>query len=146
MKRPGGKAPQFLAHILLKFVAVGSEKYVLEDNGFDGFGVSVEIIKSRVNQAGQIVKLVYDKVRGVDSIRSTLAYAKDAGLTSGNKNKTYFISNKEDSFSLVNVHDDFNANRNLFKIMYDNVIPELTKRLSAIDQSEMSVVEEELNY
>ena len=74
---PGGKSPQFLANVLLKFVAMGGDKFTLEDNGFDGFGVTVEIIKSRVNQAGQKVYLVYDKMRGIDSLRSTLAYAKE---------------------------------------------------------------------
>ena len=143
---PGGRSPQFLAHILLKFVAVGSEKYTAEENGFDGFGVAIEIIKSRVNQAGQRVSLVYDKVRGIDALRSNLAYAKDVGLTSGNKNKTYFLTNKEESFSLVHVHEDFKNNKNLYKIMYDNIIPVLSKRLSAITPDEMGVVEEEMDY
>lgn len=143
---PGGRSPQFLAHVLLKFVAVGSEKYTYEEHGFDGFGVSVEIIKSRVNQAGQKVSLVYDKIRGIDSLRSTLAYAKEMGLTSGNKNKTYFINNKEESFSMINVHEEFNQRRELYKIMYENVIPELTKRLSAINKSELNVIDEEMDY
>ena len=61
-----GKTPQFLAHILIKFVAVGGEKYNEEEDGFGGFGVNLEIIKSRTNQAGQSVHLTYDKVRGMD--------------------------------------------------------------------------------
>lgn len=146
MKRPGGLAPQFLAHILLKFVAVGGDKFTLEEHGFDGFGVSVEIIKSRVNQAGQKVYLVYDKIRGIDSLRSTLAYAKEMGLTTGNKNKTYFINHKDKPFSMVNVHEDFAADRELYKIMYNEVIPVLSERLSAISQEEMNIIEDEMDY
>ena len=75
---PGGRAPTYYASILLRFTAIGSEKYTLEDNGFDGFGTAIDIIKSRSNQAGQRVELVYDKLRGADSLRSSIAYAKDA--------------------------------------------------------------------
>ena len=145
--RPGGKAPQFLAHILLKYVAVGSDKFNLEDNGFDGFGVNAEIIKSRVNQAGQSVYFVYDKIRGIDPIRSTIAYAKEMGLTGGNKNKFYFLDHKDKSFSLVNVRDEFRERKELWKIMYDTVKPPLQARLSTISQEEMSdIPEESMDY
>lgn len=127
-------------------MAVGSEKYTFEEHGFDGFGVAVEIIKSRVNQAGQRVPLVYDKIRGMDSLRSTIFYAKQLGLLGGNKNKMYFLSNKEESFSMITVHEDFAKNRNLYKIMYDNVIPVLSKRLSTIAPEEMEVVDDEMDY
>nr|DAS58562.1 MAG TPA: Protein RecA, 1st part, 2nd RECOMBINATION, DNA REPAIR, ATPASE.6A [Caudoviricetes sp.] len=140
------KSPQFLAHVLLKFVAVGSEKYTLEDNGFDGFGVRAEIIKSRTNQAGQMVPLVYDKIRGVDSLRSTLNYAKEAGLLGGNKNGAYFLADKTRKFPLTTVHEAFREDPTLFKWMYDNVIPVLKQRLSAITEDEKEVLEEEFDY
>ena len=76
---PGGKAPVYLAHILLKSVAIGSAKFNLEDDGFDGFGIALQIIKSRSNQAGQTVNLIYDKVRGIDPLRTCLLYAKEQG-------------------------------------------------------------------
>ena len=135
-----------MAHILLKFVAVGGDKFTLEEHGFDGFGVSVEVIKSRVNQAGQKVYLIYDKIRGIDSLRSTLAYAKEVGLIAGNKNKTYFLDHKDMPFSMINVHEEFANNRELYKIMYSEIIPILSKRLSAISQDEMNVIEDELDY
>lgn len=85
-------------------------------------------------------------MKGIDSLRTTLAYAKEQGLTSGNKNKTYFLSDKDKSFSMVNVHEDFANDRELYKIMYSNVIPLLSKRLSAIKQEEMEVVSDEMEY
>ena len=142
----GGKAPQFLAHILLKFVAVGGETYKQQEDGFDGFGVRAEIIKSRVNQAGQMVPLVYDKIRGVDAIRTTIAYAKEMGLTGGNKNRFYFVGHDDTKFSLTKVHQEFRDNRELFKIMYDTVIPVLHTRLSTITEEEKEVLEEEMMY
>ena len=144
---PGGRAPTYYASILLRFTAIGSEKYTLEDNGFDGFGTAIDIIKSRSNQAGQRVELVYDKLRGADSLRSSIAYAKEAGLVSGNKNKMYFVNDPNKTyFSLVNVHEDFAADRNLYKLLYDNVLPLLEGRLSKVSEEELSVIPEEYDY
>lgn len=143
---PGGKTPQFLAHILLKFVAVGSEKYTMEDDGFDGFGVRLEIIKSRTNQAGQVVPLIYDKVRGVDSLRSSVNYAKEIGILGGNRNGYYIADNKDNKFTLKNMHEDFRENRELYNILYSNIIPVLESRLSALRPEEMVTPEEEMNY
>lgn len=143
---PGGRTPQFLAHILLKFIAVGSEKYNKEDEGFDGFGIKVKIIKSRTNQAGQIVPLIYDKVRGLDSLRSSVRYAKEIGLLNGNKNGYYFEDDKEHKFTLKNMHKDFKENRELYQCLYGRIIPRLEEHLSAVSPEEMEIVEEEFNY
>lgn len=143
---PGGKAPTYLAHILIKFVAIGSEKYNKDENGFDGFGVRLEIIKSRVNQAGQCVNLVYDKLRGLDALRSTVFFAKSLGLTGGNKNKFYFLSDPEKTFTLTNINEDFRENRELFKIMYKNVIPQLETVLSQVDTEELETMDESYDY
>ena len=143
---PGGKAPQFLASILIKFVAVGAQKYTSEDDGFDGFGVRLEIIKSRVSQAGQYVNLVYDKNNGIDSLRSSILYAKELGLTGGNKNSFYFTSHPDQKFKLKTVHEEFKERRELYKVMYSNIIPVLEKRLTTIEESDLDVLEEESDY
>jgi hypothetical protein len=141
-----GKTPQFLAHILIKFVAVGGEKYNMEDDGVDGFGVRLEIIKSRTNQAGQVVPLIYDKVRGIDSLRSSVNYAKEIGVLGGNRNGYYLTDNKDHKFTLKNMHQDFKNDRELYKILYSNIIPSLESRLSAISPEEMEIPEEEMDY
>lgn len=143
---PGGNTPKFLAHILLKFVAIGGEKYTEEDEGFTGFKVKVEIIKSRVSAALKNVELVYNSNTGIDMVRSTVAYAKDMGLIGGNKNGYYFLSDKDEKFTLANMPEDFKNNPKLFKIMKDNVIPLLEKNLSGIKPEEMEIAEEELNF
>lgn len=141
-----GKTPQFLAHILIKFVAVGGEKYTYEDDGFDGFGVRLEIIKARTNQAGQVVPLIYDKVRGIDSLRSSVNYAKEIGILGGNRNGYYLGDDKDNKFTLKNMHEDFKANTGLYKTLYDNIIPVLESRLSALRPEEMEIPKEELDY
>ena len=143
---PGGKAPQFLANYLFKFVAIGGEKYKEEEDGFDGFGLKMLIVKSRSNQAGQIVHLVYDKNRGVDSLRTSVEYAKDLGFLNGNKNGYYFDNDKENKFTKFNMHEDFKNNRQLYKILYSHIIPELETHLSSILPEELEVVDDELDY
>ena len=143
---PGGRTPQFLAHILLKFIAVGSEKYTKEDEGFDGFGVKIKIIKSRTNQAGQIVPMIYDKVRGLDSLRSSVRYSKDIGLLNGNKNGYYFEDDKEHKFTLKNMHQDYKENRELYTCLYSRIIPRLEEHLSVVSPEELEIVEEEFDY
>ena len=143
---PGGMAPRYLAHILLKFTAIGSEKYTDDDEGFMGFGVKVDIIKSRVSPSLKSIELVYDMNTGIDMIRSTVMFAKDMGLISGNKNGYYFNSDKDDKFTLANMPADFRNNPKLYKIMHDNVIPILESKLSGIRPEEMDVPDEEANF
>ncbi len=141
-----GATPKFLAHVLLKFVAVGGEKYSEEDEGFSGFKVRVEIIKSRVSAALKSVDLIYDKNSGVDMVRSTVCYAKDMGLVGGNKNGYYFINNKDEKFTLMNMPQDFRENPKLYKIMKDAVIPILETNLSGLRPEEMDVPNEEQDF
>ena len=137
---------QFLSNYLFKFVAVGGEKFTAEEDGYDGFGLKLLIVKSRTNQAGQTMSMIYDKVRRVDSLRSCVEYAKDKGYLGGNKNGYYFTENKDMKFTKFGMHQDFKDNPELYKLMYSLIIPELEERLSAITPEEMEIVEEEMNY
>ena len=143
---PGGYAPLFLAHILLRFNAVTSEKYSDEEDGWGGFKVKCDVIKSRVSQALKSCYLMYDKTHGVDMVRSTVEYAKDMGLVGGNRNGYYFNDNKDEKFTLRSMPADFRANPKLYKIMKDNVIPLLEQNLSSMAPEEMYVPEEEMNF
>lgn len=143
---PGGKTPPYLSHYLLKNVAVGSEKFTVEDDGFDGFLIRMEIIKSRSNQAGQHVDLIFDKVRGLSPVRTCIRYAKDNGLTGGNKNATYFINNKDDKFPMRNVEEYFSEHKELYRIMYDHIIPSLETKLSSVKEAELSFDDTIFNY
>lgn len=143
---PGGRAPLFLAHILLRFKSEASGKYDATEDGFDGFLTTVDIIKSRVSSSNKSVRLIYDKNTGVDMVRSTVEFAKDLGLVGGNRNGYYFIENKDEKFTLQNMPNDFRNNPKLFKIMKDTVIPILEENLSGILPEEMVVPEEETNF
>ena len=144
---PGGKTPVYLSHYMLKHVAMGGTgKLTLEDDGIDGFMIRIEIIKSRSNQAGQAVTIVYDKVKGVSPIRTCIQFAKDNGLIGGNKASMYFINNKDSKFKLRTVEECFNENKELYKIMYEHIVPLLSTRLSQVKSGELAMDEEIMDY
>ena len=68
------------------------------------------------------------------------------GLVSGNKNGYYFITDKDEKFTLKNMTEDFRHNPKLYKIMKDNIMPILETNLSGITPEEMEVPEEEENF
>lgn len=144
---PGGNAPLFLAHILIRFNAVTSDKYSDETDGWGGFKVKCDIIKSRVSQALRSCFLMYDKTHGIDMVRSTVEYAKDIGLVTGNRNGYYFTTDADKhKFTLANMPRDFRETPILFKIMKDTVIPPLSANLSSVAPEEMYIPEEEMNF
>lgn len=143
---PCGRAVYYYSHYMIKHVAIGSGKFNKEDDGFDGFLLRIEFIKSRSNQAGQHIELVYDKIKGFSIIRSGVHYAKENGLVGGNKNSMYFINNKDTKFSLRNAEESFNENRELYKIMYEHIVPLLKQNLSHANQSELNVHDEAMDY
>lgn len=143
---PGGKTPVYLSHYMLKHVAVGSGKLTLEDDGIDGFLIKIEIIKSRSNQAGQSVTIVYDKVKGVSPIRTCIQFAKDNGLIGGNRNAMYFINNKDEKFRLRDVEECFNENKELYSIMYSHIVPLLSTRLSQVKNGDLEMDDEIMDY
>ena len=85
-------------------------------------------------------------MRGIDPLRSTVFFAKDLGLTGGNKNKFYFISDPDKYFTLTRINEDFRENRELYKIMYRNVIPQLETVLSQVDTEELEALDEQYDY
>ena len=104
------------------------------------------IIKSRSNQSGQHVDLIFDKVKGVSPIRTCIRFAKDNGLIGGNKNATYFINEKDKKFPMRNVEEFFSENKEMYKIMYDHIIPILETKLSSVKEAEIAFDDDLLGY
>lgn len=143
---PAGKALQYYTNTMIRLTSIGSEHYDVENNGFDGFGVAATFIKNRSNSDGVSVPLVFDKVHGYDSIRSSVNYAKQIGLLGGNINGYYFGDRKDMKFPGRTIHEAFNQNKELYKVMYDTIIPVLHSKLSTVSPEEILVDDEELNY
>lgn len=108
--------------------------------------IRMEIIKSRSNQSGQHVDLIFDKVKGISPIRTCIRFAKDNGLIGGNKNAMYFINDKDKKFPLRTVEQFFSENRDMYRVMYDHIIPILETKLSSVKEAEISFDTELLDY
>lgn len=143
---PCGRATIHYSNYLLKNVAIGAEKFTLEEDGFDGFGIRMEVIKSRSNQAGRSVMLIYDTMKGISPVRTCVRFAKDNGLVGGNKNATYFIDNKEKKFPMKTVEEFFREHKEMYGIMYSQILPYLEKSLACVTPEEIAVDDELFEY
>lgn len=132
---PGGNAPIYYAHNLIKFVSAG--KYKAEDDGFDGFKVRAELLKSRTNKAGQFCHLVYNQTLGFDPIMTQLEFALENGLVDGRNPYKYFIDFKDVKFDSRKFRQSFMENEKLRFALYDQTIPVLSKQLSRVDPNDL---------
>lgn len=92
----GGNAPIYFANTLIKHVAVGSSKCNVEEDGYSGFRLNAEIIKSRTNISGAKVPIVYDQNNGFSPERTLLEYAKDLGLINGSRISARYLGDDDD--------------------------------------------------
>lgn len=144
---PAGKAVQYYSNTMIRLTAVGSEKYTKDEHGFEGFGVSCTFIKNRSSFNGTTTSLVFDKLRGYDSLRSSISYCKDLGFLGGNKNGYYINDNKDKKFTSFNIHQIFREDREMYKLLYATIIPHLEENLSKLEStSDIGVPEEEMDY
>lgn len=141
---PCGKTVQYLANGLFKFVAIGSQKFVEEKDGFDGFGVNVKVIKSRTNQNNVIIPMILNTNGGFSSVRTSVDFAINLGIVTGNKNGYYINGDKDHKFCKATMEEDFANDPILFKNLYSAIIPILDKQLSITEAKERSATPVEL--
>lgn len=143
---PCGKALLYYSSLMIRLTSVGSEKYNMEEHGFDGFGVNLQFIKSRGSIDGITIPMVYNGKKGYDSVRSNFMFAKDLGMITGNKNGFYFTDDKDHKFRFDSMPEEFAANPELYKVMYSHIIPVLEKRLTSVSPEETIIPKEEMEY
>ena len=85
----GGSKCIYLADTFYKLTA-GSKLEPDKDFGVKGFMVKVKTCKSRSNEAGQEVELVYEQKRGFSNVLSNFNFIKKAGMLGGN-GRAYYI-------------------------------------------------------
>lgn len=127
---PGGIAPIYYANTLIKFIS--STKFKEEDDGFDGFMVRAELIKSRSNKAGQACNLIYNQLTGFDPILTVYQYAVDNDLVDGRNPYKYFKMNKDVKFDSRKFRDEFNKDERIRNILMESTLPKLEELLSYV--------------
>lgn len=127
---PGGTATVYYANTIIKNVAIGTSKANIEEDGYAGFTVKSEIIKSRTNISGVSVPLVYDQNRGFSNERSLLYYAKEelGILNGGRRNSRYIGDNKDVRFDELNFVEEFKRPE-VKQVLMDAVQPHLEAML-----------------
>lgn len=133
----GGNAPIYFANTLIKHVAVGSSKATVDEDGYSGFRINAEIIKSRTNISGAKVPMVYDQDHGFSKERTLLEYARDLGLINGARISARYLG--DDDTVKFNEKDIVNEyqNREEVRAMFDKwVYPHLEKLLSRVNKGE----------
>lgn len=127
---PGGTATVYYANTIIKNVAIGSSKANIEEDGYAGFTVKSEIIKSRTNISGVSVPLVYDQNTGFSNERSLLYYAKEelGILNGGRRNSRYIGDNKDVRFDELNFVEEFKRPE-VKQVLMDAVQPHLEAML-----------------
>lgn len=135
---PGGVAPVYYPTNILKFVAIGSEKYNEKENGFDGVLTRVEFLKSRTNKAGQHCNLVFNQTNGFDPILSQLQFAIDNDLVDGRNPYRYLKGFKDIKFDSRAFKKNFLENQQLRLALMDATIPILEKQLTRRDTTDLT--------
>lgn len=133
----GGNAPIYYANTLIKHVAVGASKANMKDDGWSGFRVNAEIIKSRTNISGATVPMVYDQNKGFSKERTLLEYARDLGLINGARlNARYLGDDDNVKFNEKDIVNEY-QNREEVRAAFDKwVYPHLEKMLSRVGLNE----------
>ncbi len=104
----GGRTSQYLADVLLKFVATSTKFGGEKDNKYgediQGFVIKVQIIKSRNTTAGISFSLIFDQVRGINNELSNLEALIENKILTGTSSFT-FSDNPDIKFSRKNFLD-----------------------------------------
>lgn len=130
---PGGFAPIYYANTLVKFTSKVGDKFIEEKDGFDGFGVRCDFLKSRTNKSGQFCNLIYNQTCGFDHIYTQYQFAEDHELVGGKNPKRFFTGFEDSKFDLRKLREAFMKDEKLRYAMYDTTIPLLERQLSTVD-------------
>lgn len=134
---PGGNAPVYYADTFVKFISAG--KFNSEDNGFDGFMVKVDFIKSRSNKAGGAgCNMIYNQATGFDPILTLMQYAEDMGMVDGRNPYRYFKGFEDAKFDSRKFRKYFNENEAVRNALMSSTIPKLESMLSFVGEDERS--------
>lgn len=122
-------APVYYANNVFKFVTAG--KFNEEDDGFDGFKVRCEFLKSRTNKAGKATHLIYNQAIGFDPILTQFEFAKDNELVDGRAPHNYFKGFPDTKFSHKKFRKHFKEKPEVQYALMASTVPKLEKQLTS---------------
>lgn len=137
MDAVGGTSTVYYANTLIKHVAVGSSKANKEEDGYSGFRINAEIIKSRTNISGAKIPIIYDQDKGFSKERTLLEYAKDLGLVNGSRVTARYLGDDDSvKFNEKDIVNEY-QNREEVRASFDKwVYPQLEQLLSRVNKED----------
>ena len=145
---PGGKTLIFSSFNIVKMIAKTSDDFTEETDGFNGFVVTFEPVKSSSNQSGNTSKgvsfeMVFSYKDGFDSLRSLILYAREKGIIEGNKPRMKFKEDPSFTFSFKNIHEE-KKEKPIWDCIKKYIIPELESHLSFVEPNKFD--DRQLDY
>lgn len=133
---PLGEAPIYYANNIFRFIS--STKYKKDKDGFDGFLVKIELIKSRTNKAGQVAEMVYDQSRGFDNARTLLHFAESMKQVTGRNPYRHFLNHSDVKFNALKFSKQYNESKDLRMALASTTLPYLDALMSSYDDTLVS--------
>ena len=126
----------YYANNIFKFIS--HDKATEEKNGFNGFNVDVQFLKSRTAPAGQVSTLVYDQNLGFDRARTMFNFLNDIGKIGGSRKNARYVQGHENvKFNELNFTEEFYSREEVRNAVMDVIIPELQYRMFRVENGNL---------
>lgn len=127
----------YYANNVFKFITAG--KFKEEEDGFDGFKVKCEFLKSRTNKAGKSTHLIYNQAVGFDPVLTQFEVARDHEILQGRAPYNFFKGFEDVKFSHKRFRELFFEREDIQHALMASTVPKLQKQLSTgIKEQEQS--------
>ena len=127
----------YYANNIFKFIS--HDKATEEKNGFNGFNVDVQFLKSRTAPAGQVSTLVYDQNLGFDRARTMYNYLNNIGMIGGSRKNARYVQGHEDvKFNELKFTEEFYSREEVRNAVMDVIVPELRYRMFRVENGDLN--------
>lgn len=147
---PGGKTMIYYPFNIIKLTAQPSDDFTEEGDGFNGYMVMFEPIKSSSNQSGNKSKglsfeMVFDQKYGFDPLRTMIMYGRQYGYIEGTRARLKFKDDDSFTFSMKSLYHDKDT-KPIWESINKYIVPNLKRHLSFIEPSGHSFDNRGLDY
>lgn len=127
----------YYANNIFKFIS--HDKATEEKNGFNGFTVDVQFLKSRTAPAGAISTLIYDQNLGFDRARTMYNFLNENGMIGGSRKNARYVQGHEDvKFNEMKFTDEFYSRPEVRDAVMSTIMPMLQNRMFRVENGEFT--------
>lgn len=130
---PRGMAPVYLAQNVFRCNAIKSNLYTMEDNGFEGMKVTIQVAKSKTSFIGSTVDVCFNKAIGFDPIYTMFEFALSNGLIIGRNPYLSIKGMEEFKFNRKDFRNKFKDDKEFRTAFMCTIQPHLDAMLGSKD-------------